>query len=321
MKALLALLALTISCAESKLSAALTADQKSVGTHKSGMSSESDGANADQTSQSQPMINTTMTPIESQNTVLSPVVITGAYLHCAKLSEFGTQIEMGCRLDDQNGARIPPLTIAKGIAFSTVVPPISSLQITLTQSTSLDTVYDAHVEIFASTLDIVRTALASIQVQATLDQPNDVNLAQNFNNALSNTVPAEDGLFKVSGAVSQKIVLDQMLNIYFTRLSGADRNWNDSKTDCAVLTLNNWKWKLVEYPILPQAHTHGIYRNTEASVALFFDKSPMVWMNAYPSYNAATSYAFRMSDSDESNIENLQVRTSTIGLPLCMHEG
>ncbi len=249
-------------------------------------------------------------PVTGGETVTAPQIVNGAYLYCAEISELGTRIEVGCRMNDADGLYIKPELLAGKLTYLPAVPKAEGLAFETITLTQIDRTFDVLYFFDSPSIDISREAAFATPVKVSLENPVQGNSPRSSEAHVKDILSSSG--FSVTALVGEKLVSDLVTGVTFTRLIGSF-DWNEAMLTCGnLLRAGSDDWVLASLPMLSAAHTHGLMENTRAREALDLLSVENI---AFWSYDLAddrqTNAHFMLLDEpDASKVIRIQLKSN-----------
>jgi len=208
---------------------------------------------------------------ESDGVAISPQHVTGSYLHCAYIlpaTHDTSASTVACRIDDAEGARILPSSIAKKVTYSYQTPASVTTNVSMRQPAETDALYD----VFFTVKDVSKAAAdlstSKLRVTAVLEETTSgagtVTLSGPIAElAVAVEAPVTEWTKLCSGTVCE--FRDNVLGLFWSPSNTTKILWSEAEQRCASysspLSPNKWRQPTVAELIL--ANDHHMLTSTE----------------------------------------------------------
>ncbi len=257
-----------------------------------------------------------ITDIETSDSVDKPVVVTGAFLHCMKVSEVDSAIELGCRIDDTNGDRVKTSALAASIVYSYVAPVTSDLTVNLEYIQPKNRIYDVLITYKSPSVESTRAAIGKTEISAVMNTPVDPLLPAAFKASVSDVLvpaPPQSENFAIYKNNLNTQVVDRVSGKTYVRLvNKPSSNWTDANADCKRDGTNR---ELPYFNDLQLLLAHGVLNDATAVAALKLVPNSQVWMQALDEANA---WKVKLWDSSPTGAScEVVPKSMVLEQPLC----
>jgi len=199
-----------------------------------------------------------------------PAVVTGAFLHCSRTSTHDGYVQVGCRIDDENGQKIAPETLGKRATYTYKLAPIADVTVVESRPVFPTRHYDYLLDFKSGSTDKIQQAVRNTSVSVAVIKPMNMALPSTFQESLPDVLipKPEVSNFSITELITTKPVLDRISGTYFMHIPESRVTFEQASALCTGSSSLGLRWDLASYASTESFLDHGMLTSSEVVTAL-----------------------------------------------------